>query len=86
MRLCGHTCLVGRAEAFVAAQHCSLIISQGATGRMATAVQADGVSQTLKWQDGVIPPGTANTIEIVSFTFIRVSDTWTVVGTASSYS
>ena len=29
---------------------------------------------------------TQEKIDIVSFTFIRVSDTWTVVGSATSYS
>lgn len=64
----------------------SLIISQGASARLPNAVQIDGVSQTLNWQGGSFPSGTANEIDIVSFTFIRVSDTWTVVGSATSYS
>ena len=63
----------------------SLIISQGATARLPTAVQIDGVSQTLNWQGGVAPEGTANKIDIVSFTFIRVSNTWTVIGLVTGY-
>lgn len=64
----------------------SLIISQGATARLPNAVNLDGAATSIKWQGGSFPSGTANEIDIVSFTFIRVSDAWTVVGSATSYS
>ena len=64
----------------------TLIISQGGGARMAVGVAVDGVSQQENWQNGIIPSGTPNGIDIVSFTFIRVSDTWTVIGSATSYS
>ena len=63
-----------------------LILIQGATAYMPTAVQIDGVSQTIKWAGGVQPGGTATGINVVSFTLLRSSSTWTVVGQASSFS
>lgn len=64
----------------------ALILAQGATAYMPTAVQIDNVGQTLLWQGGIAPARTANGIDIVSFTLIRRSDAWTVIGSATSYS
>lgn len=69
-----------RARVFV------LILSQGSTAYMPTAMQIDGVSQTIKWAGGVSPGGTANGINFVSFTLVRTASTWIVTAQTSTFS
>lgn len=65
----------------------ALILDQGATAYMPTAVQIDGTAQTILWQGGSAPSGTASGTDVVSFTLIRRSNsTWKVIGSATSYS
>jgi len=65
----------------------SLILTQGGTAYMPTAVQIDGAAQTILWQGGSAPSGTASGTDIVSFTLIRSSGgAWKVLGSATSYS
>jgi len=64
----------------------ALILVQGGTARMPTAVQIDGAAQTILWQGGSAPSGTANGTDVVSFTLIRSGSAWTVIGSATSYS
>jgi hypothetical protein len=64
-----------------------LILTQGGTAYMPTAVQIDGAAQTILWQGGSAPSGTASGTDIVSFTLIRSSGgAWKVIGSAQSYS
>ena len=64
----------------------TLILEQGATARFPTVIQVNGVTQTVNWANGVVPTGTANKKEIVSFTFARFfSGTITVLGNYISY-
>ena len=63
----------------------ALIIAQGVTQYMPTAVQIDGAAQTIEWFGGSVAGGTANGFDIVSFTLIRQSSTWTVLGASSTY-
>lgn len=63
----------------------SLILLQGLTGYYPNAVQIDGVSQTINWQDNQTPTPTANKKEIVNFSLIRNGVTWVVLGSMSSY-
>jgi hypothetical protein len=58
----------------------TLVIVQGATGRMATAVQIAGVAQTIRWEGGFVPSGTSSKWNIVTFSFIRAASAWTVFG------
>ena len=62
-----------------------LVLVQGATPRLPTTVQVDGVTQTIEWQGGSVPTGTANQIDLVSFTLIRTGSTWTVLGSLTTY-
>jgi len=62
-----------------------LLLSQGGTAYIPTAVQIDGAAQTVNWQGASVPTGNANQIDIVSFTFIRTSASWTVIGSLSTY-
>lgn len=63
----------------------SLVLAQGATARVPTALQIDGVSQTINWASGTLPTGNNNKIDLVSFTLIRSSSSWTVIGNLSSF-
>ena len=60
-----------------------LILNQGLTGYLPTAVQIDGSAQTIKWFG--TPVGTASQVDVVSFTLIRTGSAWTVLGAVSSY-
>lgn len=51
----------------------TLILNQGVSARFPTVIQLNGSAQTVNWANNVIPTGTANKKEIVSFTFIRNS-------------
>ena len=62
-----------------------LIIAQGATPYYANAVQINSVAQTVNWVNSIVPTATANKKEIVSFTLINVSGSWTVTGSLSSF-
>jgi hypothetical protein len=63
----------------------SLILVQGATPYICSAVQIDGIAQTVKWLNGSQPTGTANRTEVQSFSFVRTGSSWTVFGSLLSY-
>lgn len=63
----------------------ALIITQGGTAYIPNAVQIGGVSQTILWQSGVTPSGNANKRDIVSFSILNSSGTYTVLGQLSSF-
>ena len=64
----------------------ALVITQGATAYIPSAVTINTVSQTIKWQGGSPPTGNANKTDIVSFTFIcNGTTTPTVIGSLSTY-
>jgi hypothetical protein len=62
-----------------------LVINQGGTGRYPSAVQIAGVGQTIRWANNTIPTPGVNRIDICSFTLLRVSSTWFVMGNYTSY-
>ena len=61
----------------------SFIVSQGATPYIISTLQIGGTAETIKWSGGAAPTGTANAIDVFSFTIIRRSGTWEVLGAAS---
>ena len=63
----------------------SLVLSQGATAYIPSAVQIAGTAQTIKWQGGTAPTGNANKTDIVSFVLIRTGSAWIVLGSLSTY-
>lgn len=63
----------------------ALILSQGGTAFLPTAVQVDGVTQTINWQGASSPTGNSNQIDLVSFTLIRTGSAWTVLGSLTTY-
>lgn len=64
----------------------ALLLIQGSTSYIPTAVQIGGVSQTILWQGGSSPSGTNSGTDIVTFSIIQASGTYTVLGNLISYS
>jgi len=62
----------------------SIFVVQGATGYYPSTVQIAGTGQTIKWAGGAAPTPTssAGKIDVFSFTLIRRSSAWTVLGSA----
>ena len=58
----------------------TLVIDQGATARIPSAVQTDGNSRTIVWQGGSAPSGTNNGVDVVSFSILRTSGSYIVLG------
>ena len=56
----------------------TIIINQGATPYIPTALQIDGVVKTVKWAGGTVA-GSSNQIDVVGFTFIRSGSDWAQV-------
>jgi len=63
----------------------ALLLAQGSTAYIPTALQIDGVAQSINWQGGTSPTGNANSIDIVSFTLLRTGSSWTVIGSLTTY-
>jgi hypothetical protein len=63
----------------------TLVLAQGATAYIPSAVQIAGVSQTINWLGTSAPSGNANKKDIISFTLIRTGAAWTVLGSLSTY-
>lgn len=67
----------------------SITINQGSTPYMptlTTAVNINGSSVTVKWSSGVIPTGRANTLQVVTYSILKISGTWYVSGQSSFFS
>jgi hypothetical protein len=58
----------------------TVVVNQGATPYEVTALQLDGSGQTINWQGGSAPTGTANGIDVFSFTILRDSSSYIVLG------
>lgn len=63
----------------------AVVITQGSTPYLPTALQVDGVAQTILWQGGSAPSGTASQTDIVGFTLLRLSSSWIVYGSLNTY-
>lgn len=60
-----------------------LILVQGATASLPIDLSINGATQTINWLS--LPTGSANKIDLVSFTLIRTGSAWTVLGSLSTY-
>ena len=58
----------------------TIIVNQGVTARVVSAVQIEGSAQTIEWQGGSAPTGTANGLDAFSFTILRNSSSYIVLG------
>jgi hypothetical protein len=56
----------------------TIVINQGSTAYIPTAVQIDGNCQTIKWAGGTAS-GTSNQVDVIGFTFIRTGGDWAQV-------
>ena len=58
----------------------TIIINQGVSPRVISAVQIGGAAQTIEWQGGSAPSGTANSIDAFSFTILNDAGSYIVLG------
>ena len=63
----------------------TLLISQGATPYIPSALWIDSFVQTVKWVGGVAPTGTISKIDIISYNLLRTGGSWTVLGQSTYY-
>lgn len=64
----------------------SLVLHQGATAFIPTAVQLSGAAQTLLWQGGSPPTGTNNGTDVVSLSILNVGGSYTFLGQLVGFS
>lgn len=64
----------------------TVIWNQGSTPYMVTALNVNGTSQTINWQGGSQPNGTANGVDIISFSIYYTGSAYVVTGQSVSYS
>lgn len=63
----------------------SMIVEQGATPYIISALQIDGSAQTINWANAITPSGTASKKEIFTFVIYRAPSTWYTLGSMTSY-
>lgn len=63
----------------------SLVIVQGGTAYLPTALQVDGSAVTIKWAGASAPSGTASQTDVVSFTLIRTGSAWSALGVVNTF-
>lgn len=63
----------------------ALVLAQGGTAYLPTALQIDGSAVTIKWADASIPTGNANQVDVVSFSLIRSGSAWTALGVLNTF-
>lgn len=64
----------------------TLVLAQGGTAYLPTAVQIAGSAQTIRWAGNTQPTPQANKTDVVVFTLIRTAaGAWVVLGQMSSY-
>ena len=63
----------------------TLVISQGVTGYYPNVVQISGVSQTINWQGNATPTLSTNRTDVVTFSIINNSGTYTVLGQLTGF-
>jgi hypothetical protein len=64
----------------------AVLVQQGVTPRVPTAVQINGVLNTVRWQGGIAPTGNASKRDLLNFTLISSGTSiFTVLGSLASY-
>ena len=53
----------------------TLVFEQGATAFITSAIQVGGAAQTINWQGGIVPSGTDNGVDIISFSIMNTGTT-----------
>jgi hypothetical protein len=64
----------------------SIVIAQGVTAYIPSAVEIGGVAQTLLWQGGSAPTGTADGTDVVAFSILNDGGTYVVMGQLVGFS
>ena len=64
----------------------SIVIAQGATAYIPSAVEIGGVAQTILWQGGSAPSGTADGTDVVAFSILNDGGTYVVMGQLVGFS
>lgn len=62
-----------------------LVLEQGVTPYIVNGFRINSVTQTIKWQTGSAPVGTTSGVDVVTFSMIRTSTSWTVLGQLVSF-
>jgi hypothetical protein len=63
----------------------TLVINQGVTGYYPSAVQIGGVAQTILWQGNTTPTPSSSRTDVVTFSILNNSDTYTVLGQLTGF-
>jgi hypothetical protein len=63
----------------------TLVLNQGGTAYVPTAVQIGGQAQTVNWQGTTQPAGNANKKDVVSFSVVNNNGTWITLGQLTSF-
>lgn len=63
----------------------SIIVNQAATGYYPSSLKINsGSNESIRWVNDTAPSVNASKIDIYNFTLIRISNAWTVLGSASN--
>jgi hypothetical protein len=65
----------------------TLVIVQGATAYIPSAIQINGASATVKWLSGsALVAGNTNKVDVISYSCFYSGSAWTVLGQYANYS
>jgi hypothetical protein len=67
------------------ATNITVVLNQGVTPYIANAFSIGGSAQTIRWTGNIVPSGTASTRDVISFTVLNSSGTYTVLGQLVSF-
>lgn len=63
----------------------SIVVIQGATPYIPSALQINGTSQTIRWIGSTAPTGSPSKTDLFSFSCIYIGGTWVVLGQYANY-
>lgn len=62
-----------------------LAIQQGSVPYYPSQCRINGNTYVIKWQDGIVPPVTADKLDVVGFTIFKINNVWNVTGSITSF-
>lgn len=63
----------------------TFVIQQGSTPYSGSGYQINGSTVDIKWVDSQIPTGSANKTEVIGLTALKISSSWIVMGSMSTF-
>jgi hypothetical protein len=63
----------------------NLILNQGSPAWTVVGLEINGLSQTISWQSGTIPPGSSNKQDLVVFTIINTNNGYLVLSQSTRF-